>query len=116
MYTEIPRIVALHDSHVFGSVHVVQVLAYVHSPDLDDAVELFFFVMTAMARIRGLAWLYFHFMVQATSARNATTLARFGELITHRVADNVVGSGRPPWVRTRSRLLPVGECPRAVER
>jgi hypothetical protein len=43
------------------------------------------------ARLSGLAWVYYVFMVPATACLNSTTLTEVGELGKQRVVDNVVG-------------------------
>ena len=50
-----------------------------------------FLVVAVFARLSGLAWVYYVFMVPATACLNATTLTQVGELGKQRVVDNVVG-------------------------
>ena len=76
---------------VAGSVLVVLLLSGVHSLALIYAFGLLFLIVAMMGRLSGMAWLYFLFMVPATAALNATTLAQVGELGVQRVEDNIVG-------------------------
>ena len=54
-------------------------------------IGLVFLVISVFARLSGLAWVYYAFMVPATACLNSTTLTQVGELGKQRVVDNVVG-------------------------
>ncbi len=76
---------------VLGSVLVIALVSQVDSLGLVYAIGLAFLVVSLFARLSGLAWVYYVFMVPATACLNATTLTQVGELGKQRVVDNVVG-------------------------
>ena len=76
---------------VLGSVFVILLVSQVHSLGLVYVIGLVFIIVALFARLSGLAWVYYVFMVPATACLNATTLTQVGELGKQRVVDNVVG-------------------------
>lgn len=78
-------------STVAGSVLVMVLLSKVDSLGVIYLFGLLFLIVAMMSRLEGNAWLYFLFMVPATAALNATTLAQVGELSKQRVGDNIIG-------------------------
>lgn len=76
---------------ILGSVLVIAVVSRVDSLGLVYGIGLVFLIVSLYARLSGLAWVYYVFMVPATACLNATSLAQVGELGRQRVEDNVVG-------------------------
>ena len=76
---------------VLGSIFVIALVSHVHSLGLVYIIGLVFLIVSVFARLSGLAWVYFVFMVPATACLNATTITQVGELGKQRVVDNVVG-------------------------
>lgn len=76
---------------VAGSVLVVGLVGQVHSLGIVYLIGLLFLVVALFARLSGVAWVYYVFMVPATASLNATTLAQVGELGKQRVLDNLAG-------------------------
>ncbi len=76
---------------VVGSVFVILVVSQVTSLALVYVIGLLFIVVALLARLSGMAWVYYVFMVPATACLNATTLTQVGEMGKQRVIDNVVG-------------------------
>jgi len=76
---------------ILGSVFVVAIVSQVDSLALVYLIGLAFILVALFARLSGLAWVYYVFMVPTTASLNATTLAQVGELGRQRVIDNVVG-------------------------
>jgi hypothetical protein len=76
---------------VGGSVLVIAAVGQVQSLVVIYLIGLVFIMVALFARLSGLAWVYYIFMVPATASLNATTLAEVGELGRQRVVDNVVG-------------------------
>jgi 4-amino-4-deoxy-L-arabinose transferase-like glycosyltransferase len=66
-------------------------VSQVNSLGLVYLIGLAFLVVSVFARLSGLAWVYYVFMVPATACLNSTTLTEVGELGKQRVVDNVVG-------------------------
>ena len=78
-------------STVVGSVLVILLLPRVDSLTVIYLFGLLFLIVAMMSRLSGSAWLYFVFMVPATAALNATTVAEVSELSKQRVYDNIAG-------------------------
>ena len=76
---------------VLGSIFVIALVSKVDSLGVVYLIGLVFLIVSGYARLSGLAWMYFVFMVPATACLNATTLTQIGELGKQRVVDNVVG-------------------------
>ncbi|MFZ4486141.1 MAG: FUSC family protein [Candidatus Nanopelagicales bacterium] len=76
---------------ILGSVFIILLVSQVHSLGLVYLIGLAFLVVSVFARLSGLAWVYYVFMVPATACLNSTTLTEVGELGKQRVVDNVVG-------------------------
>ena len=76
---------------VVGSVFVIALVSQVDSLGLVYLIGMVFLIVALFARLSGLAWVYYVFMVPATACLNATTLTQVGELGKQRVVDNVVG-------------------------
>ena len=76
---------------VLGSIFVIALVSKVDSLGVVYLIGLVFLIVSVYARLSGLAWMYFVFMVPATACLNATTLTQVGELGKQRVVDNVVG-------------------------
>lgn len=76
---------------VLGSIFVIALVSKVDSLSVVYLIGLVFLIVSVYARLSGLAWMYFVFMVPATACLNATTLTQVGELGKQRVVDNVVG-------------------------
>lgn len=76
---------------ILGSVFVVAIVSKVDSLALVYLIGLVFILVALFARLSGLPWVYYVFMVPATACLNATTLSQVGELGKQRVIDNVVG-------------------------
>ena len=76
---------------VLGSVFVILLVSQVHSLGLVYVIGLVFIIVALFARLSGLAWVYYVFMVPATACLRAATLTQVGELGKQRVVDNVVG-------------------------
>ena len=76
---------------ILGSVLVIALVAKVDSLGVVYLIGLLFLLIALYARLSGLAWIYYVFMVPATACLNATTLTQVGELGKQRVVDNVVG-------------------------
>lgn len=76
---------------VAGSILVILLVSQVHSLGLIYVIGLIVIMIAVYARLSGLAWLYYVFMVPATACLNATSVAQVGELGKQRVGDNVVG-------------------------
>ncbi|MEI2785380.1 MAG: FUSC family protein [Candidatus Nanopelagicales bacterium] len=76
---------------IFGSVFVIGVVSQVTSLLVVYAIGLVFLLVALFARLSGLAWVYYVFMVPATAALNSTAVTQVGELGKQRVIDNVVG-------------------------
>jgi len=76
---------------ILGSVFVIVLVTKVDALGLVYLIGLVFLVVAVFARLSGLAWVYYVFMVPATACLNATTVTQVGELGKQRVVDNVVG-------------------------
>ncbi|MDD2858160.1 MAG: FUSC family protein [Candidatus Nanopelagicales bacterium] len=76
---------------ILGSIFVIALVAKVDSLGVIYLIGLLFLVVSVFARLSGLAWIYYVFMVPATACLNSTTLTQVGELGKQRVVDNVVG-------------------------
>lgn len=76
---------------ILGSVFIIALVSGVDSLALVYGVGLVFLLIALYARLSGLAWIYYAFMVPATACLNATTLTQVEQLGTQRVIDNVVG-------------------------
>jgi len=76
---------------VLGSLLVIALVSQVHSLGLVYLIGLIVLLIAVFARLSGLAWVYYVFMVPATACLNSTTLTQVGELGKQRVVDNVVG-------------------------
>lgn len=76
---------------IVGSVLVILLVSKVDSLGLIYIIGLLFLIVAVFARLSGLAWVYYVFMVPATACLNATTLSQVGELGKQRVIDNVGG-------------------------
>jgi hypothetical protein len=76
---------------ILGSIFVIALVSQVHSLGLVYVIGLVFLLVSVFARLSGLAWVYFVFMVPATACLNATSLNQVGELGKQRIVDNVVG-------------------------
>jgi MFS family permease len=76
---------------VVGSVLVILLVSKVDSLGLIYLIGLVLILIAVYARLSGLAWVYYVFMVPATASLNSTSLTQVGELGKQRVVDNVVG-------------------------
>lgn len=76
---------------VVGSILVILLVGQVQSLAVVYLIGLVFIWIALFARLSGLAWLYYVFMVPATASLNATTLSQVGELGRQRVEDNIAG-------------------------
>jgi MFS family permease len=76
---------------ILGSVFVIAMVSQVNSLGAVYLIGLVFLVVAVFARLSGLAWVYYVFMVPATACLNSTTLTEVGELGKQRVIDNTVG-------------------------
>jgi 4-amino-4-deoxy-L-arabinose transferase-like glycosyltransferase len=76
---------------ILGSVFVIAMVSPVNSLGAVYLIGLVFLVVAVFARLSGLAWVYYVFMVPATACLNSTTLTEVGELGKQRVIDNTVG-------------------------
>lgn len=76
---------------ILGSVFVIALVAQIDSLGLIYIIGLIFLIVALFARLSGLPWVYYVFMVPATAALNSTSLAQVGDLGKQRVIDNVVG-------------------------
>lgn len=74
-----------------GSVLLVALVAQIDSLAIIYLFGVLFIVIALVARFGGHGWLYYVFMMPATAALNATTLAQVGQLGKQRVIYNVVG-------------------------
>lgn len=76
---------------ILGSILVIALVSGVDSLALVYGFGLLFILVALYARLSGLAWIYYVFMVPATACLNSTTLTQVGEMGKQRVIDNVVG-------------------------
>ena len=101
---------------ILGSVFIILLVSQVHELGLVYLIGLAFRVISVFARLSGLAWVYYAFMVPATACLNSTTLTQVGELGKQRVVDNFVGGilviiatalaiGYSQWASSRGELI-----------
>lgn len=76
---------------ILGSILVIALVSGVDSLALVYGFGLLFILVALYARLSGVAWIYYVFMVPATACLNSTTLTQVGEMGRQRVIDNVVG-------------------------
>ena len=76
---------------ILGSVFIILLVSQIHALGIVYLIGLVFLLVSVFARLSGLAWIYYVFMVPATACLNSTTLTQVGELGKQRVIDNVVG-------------------------
>jgi MFS family permease len=76
---------------LIGSVFLLLLLPRIDSLTVIYLFGLLFIVIALVARFGRYGWIYYVFMMPATAALNATTLAQVGQLGEQRAVDNLVG-------------------------
>lgn len=76
---------------LIGSVFLLVLLPQIDSLAVIYLLGLLFIVIALVARFGRYGWIYYVFMMPATAALNATTLAQVGQLGEQRAIDNLVG-------------------------
>lgn len=76
---------------LIGSVFLLLLLPRIDSLAVIYLFGLLFIVIALVARFGSHGWIYYVFMMPATAALNATTLAQVGQLGEQRAIDNLVG-------------------------
>ena len=76
---------------LIGSVFLLLLLPLIDSLAVVYLFGLLFIVIALVARFGRYGWIYYVFMMPATAALNATTLAQVGQLGEQRAIDNLVG-------------------------
>lgn len=76
---------------LIGSVFLLVLLPRIDSLTVIYLFGLLFIVIALVARFGKHGWIYYVFMMPATAALNATTLAQVGQLGEQRAIDNLVG-------------------------
>ena len=76
---------------LLGSVFLLVLLPQIDSLAIIYLIGLLFIVIALVARFGKYGWIYYVFMMPATAALNATTLAQVGQLGEQRAIDNLAG-------------------------
>lgn len=76
---------------LIGSVFLLLLLPQIDSLAVIYLFGLLFIVIALIARFGRYGWIYYVFMMPATAALNATTLAQVGQLGEQRAIDNLIG-------------------------
>ena len=76
---------------LIGSVLLVAMLSQVDSLTAIYLLGVLFIVIALVARFGRFGWIYYIFMMPATAALNATTVAQVKQLGEQRVGDNIIG-------------------------